>query len=198
MAKKGPPQKVTDAQILKALEDSGGNREDAAKAMKITVRALYARLSKMPGVPKIPVTVVDIRTALKEADGDLLAASATTDLTYDAFRQRVLRDSVARSLIVRRRDDSDTDLYERFPKEYLLAIRVAVQRLPEEFLLESFPNLLRGIRMEVLAEESGGNIQKVRREMEKELRLTDELIELARWHRQIFRDWAGSGENCPR
>lgn len=138
--------------------------------------------------------VEDIRVALREADGDLIAAASAAGVGYDTFRQRVLRDPVARALIVRRRPT--TEISERFPPEYLLAIRAAVKRLPEEFLLETFPNLVRGIRIEALAEESGGNLPKARREMERELRLTDELIELARWHRRIFQDWAESGENC--
>ncbi len=89
-----PPQKATDAQIRKALEDSYGNRTDAAEALGITVRTLQQRLAKMPDAPPASaghqkVTDAEILQKLHDCGGRRGEAAVKLGICGSTLKKRI-------------------------------------------------------------------------------------------------------------
>lgn len=117
-----PPQKATDAQIRKALYDSGSRRDKAAKKLEITVDCLYKRLAKMSEVPPSPArkdrrtagrkkhgvakmskstkSDDEIREKLANCGGDRRLTAVKLGMTYAALCARVASDPVAYEMAV--------------------------------------------------------------------------------------------------
>lgn len=139
-----------------------------------------------------------IVTALRMAKGKAGPAAQEVGLSFEYFMKRVASIPEARELLRRRvrQLDDRASASERFPDEYLQGIQAAVAQIPgsltEEYLVSTFPELVRAARLGVLGKQhgAGSDIQGARREIERELRFTDDVLDLARWHLGLIREFA--------